>query len=72
MFNISKFIMNTLKEMKGNYPDFQIKEYALNWYSKGKLTEDDLAELDEYLAPVIEETPEEIIPEVVEGEPLEA
>ena len=70
MFDIAKFIMNTLKEMKGNYPDFQIKEYALNWYSKGKLTEENLAEIDEYLAPVVEDVPEEtteeVIPEVVE------
>lgn len=58
MFNITDFIMNTLKEMKGNYPDFQIKEYALNWYAKGKLNEDNLSELEEYLA-VIEEEPTE-------------
>lgn len=51
--------MDTLKGMCGNYPDFQIKEYALNWYSKGKLNEDDLAELDEYLSAfkVEDETP---------------
>ena len=53
MFNIRDFIFNTLKEMKGNYPDFQIKEYALNWYDKGKLTEDDLAELEIYLNPEV-------------------
>lgn len=53
MFNIRDFIFNTLKEMKGNYPDFQIKEYALNWYGKGKLTEDDLAELEIYLNPEV-------------------
>ena len=51
MFNIRDFIMDTLKGMCGNYPDFQIKEYALNWYSKGKLNEDDLAELEEYMNP---------------------
>lgn len=54
MFNIIEFIMDTLKGMKGNYPDFQIKEYALNWYGKGKLTEENLAELEEYLAPAEE------------------
>jgi hypothetical protein len=60
MFNIRDFIMDTLKGMKGNYPDFQIREYALNWYSKGKLHEEDLAELEEYLAPpIVEEIPVE-------------
>ena len=38
--------MKTLKGMIGNYPDFQVMEYALNWYSKGKLTEEDLAEIE--------------------------
>ena len=46
MFNINEFLMKTLKGMIGNYPDFQVREYALNWYAKGKLTEDDLATLD--------------------------
>lgn len=65
MFNIKDFIMDTLKGMKGNYPDFQIKEYALNWYAKGKLAEEDLAELEEYLAPpVVEEVTEEVIEEL--------
>ena len=63
MFNITTFIMDTLKGMKGNYPDFQIKEYALNWYGKGKLTEENLAELEEYLAPEEVELPEDEVPE---------
>lgn len=58
MFNIRDFILKTLKGMKGNYPDFQIREYALNWYGKGKLTEEDLAELEMFLCP-----PEEVISE---------
>lgn len=59
MFNIRDFIMNTLRGMHGNYPDFQIREYALNWYSKGKLTEEDLAEVDNMLIDFYEETPTE-------------
>jgi hypothetical protein len=38
--------MKTLNGMIGNYPDFQVMEYALNWYSKGKLTENDLMEVE--------------------------
>ncbi|MBP1572710.1 MAG: hypothetical protein J6A55_02760 [Oscillospiraceae bacterium] len=59
MFNIRDFILKTLKGMKGNYPDFQIREYALNWYGKGKLTEEDLAELEMFLCPPEEEISEE-------------
>ena len=61
MFNIKKFIMDTLKGMIGNYPDFQIREYALNWYEKGKLTEEDLADLEIYLTPIVEESTKETI-----------
>jgi hypothetical protein len=70
MFNIANFIMTTLFDMKGNYPDFQIREYALNWYAKGKLTENHLAELEAFLNPPIveEEVTEEIISE--ETEPI--
>ena len=38
--------MKTLRGMIGNYPDFQVREYALNWYAKGTLTEDDLATVE--------------------------
>ena len=46
MFDIKDFVMKTLRGMIGKYPDFQVREYALNWYAKGKLTEEDLAEID--------------------------
>ena len=46
MFSIHDYIMKMLRGMVGNYPDWQIMEYALNWYSKGKLTEEDLAEVE--------------------------
>ena len=58
MFNLHDFIMETLRGMVGNYPDFQIREYALNWYAKGKLTEEDLAIVEEWLTPAPEPEPE--------------
>ena len=58
MFKIKEFVMKTLKGMVGNYPDFQVREYALNWYAKGILTEEDLAELDAYINPITEEVGE--------------
>jgi len=59
MFSIHDFIMKTLRGMVGNYPDFQIMEYALNWYEKGKLSEEDLAEVESWFEPAEEETPED-------------
>ena len=46
MFDLHNFILTTIKGMIRHYPDFQVREYALNWYSKGKLTEEDLNEID--------------------------
>lgn len=62
-FDVTKFIMDTLKEMKGNRPNFQIKKYALDWYGRGEITKENLAELEEYLAPVEVELPEDEVPE---------
>ena len=69
MFVIHDYIMKMLKGMVGNYPDWQIMEYALNWYSKGKLTEEDLAEVEAWFAPV--EEPSEEVEEPVEEAPIE-
>ena len=71
MFKIKEFVMKTLKGMIGNYPDFQVREYALNWYTKGVLTEEDLATIDNILCPV-EEVTEEIPSEEITEEPSEA
>lgn len=45
MFSVHDFIMKTLGGMIGHYPDFQVQEYALNWYSRGKIAESDLEEI---------------------------
>lgn len=54
MFSIHDFIMQTLHGMVGHYPDFQVREYALNWYGKGKIAEADLATVEEWLMPPVE------------------
>ena len=77
MFNPNEFIMKTLKGMVGNYPDFQVREYALGWWGKGKLTDSDMEEVDALIEaqyfipepPVVEETPTEM--EEVVDEPTE-
>lgn len=48
MFDLNKFVMDTLRGMVGNYPEFQVREFALNWYAKGKLTEEDLAMVESW------------------------
>lgn len=74
MFNMKEFVMKTLKGMIGNYPDFQVREYAGEWYKLGELTKEDLAEVDalieaQYIVPeppVEEET--EIEDETILGD----
>ena len=48
MFDLRKFVMETLRGMVHYYPEFQVREFALNWYAKGKLTEEDLAEVESW------------------------
>lgn len=49
MFDLSVFIMNTIKGMIGNELDYKIQEYGLSWYNRGKLTEENLAEIEELI-----------------------
>lgn len=53
MFSIKNFVMKTLQGMKERYPEFQVREFALGWYSKGVLTDDDLATIEDWYAPVV-------------------
>lgn len=46
MFNLRKFIMKILKEKIGNEPDYKVRELALGWFTKGELTQEDLADID--------------------------
>ena len=59
VFSIHDFIMETLRGMVRIYPDFQVREYALNWYGKGKLNENDLAQVEEWLNPPVEQEQEQ-------------
>ena len=46
MFRLEDFILRTIKGMVGNEPDYKVQEYALSWYNRGKLTEENLAEIE--------------------------
>lgn len=57
MFSIHDFIMSTIMGMIHNYPDWQVREYSLNWYSKGKITQQDLMVIEAAITePVIKYT----------------
>lgn len=45
---LRNFVMTTiLKMIDSNRPEWQVREYALGWYTKGVLTEEDLQTIDD-------------------------
>lgn len=55
MFDLKKFVMDTLRGMKDTEPEYRVRQYALGWFQKDVLTVDDLAEVESWYAE--EETP---------------
>ena len=54
-FSLKNFVMKTLLSMKsGGEDEYKIMQYALKYYEKGVLTEEDLAEVQTWF-----EDPEE-------------
>lgn len=49
MFSLSEFVFKTIKGMIGNEPDYKVKKYALGWYDKDVLTEEDLSNIDDLI-----------------------
>lgn len=48
MFNLHDFVMNTLRGMKNVYPQWQVQQFALNYYSRGWINDNDLAEIESW------------------------
>lgn len=68
---LRNFVMTTiLKMINSDRPEWEVRQYALGWYTKGILTEEDLQTIDEKYKEkeVPEETPEELAEENVESE----
>lgn len=60
MFNLHDFVIKTLSKMKSRLDEYQVRAYALSWYSKSVLTDEDLATIDGwYSAEEDEETEED-------------
>lgn len=50
IFSLHDFVMRTLKGMAEQYSEFQVREFALNWYQRGVLTDSDLEEIEGWYA----------------------
>lgn len=46
MFSLHDFVFKTLETMKNRLDEYQVRAYALSWYSKSILTDEDLATID--------------------------
>lgn len=57
MINLRDFVLTTIKQMVGNLPNYQIRQYATAWYDKGVLNDDDIAEIDSLTNPIPADLP---------------
>ncbi len=71
---LRQFVMKTIFKMIDVVPEWQVREYALGWYTKGILTEEDLVKIEEmYNKPEEpEETGETVEENAADEEPSES
>ena len=64
---LRNFVMTTiLKMIDSDRPEWEVRQLALGWYTKGVLTEEDLQTIDDKYKEEPEETPEEPAEENIE------
>lgn len=54
MFNLHDFVLRTLSTMKNRLDEYQVRTYALSWYSKSVLTDEDMLTIESWYS--VEET----------------
>ncbi|HAR88687.1 MAG TPA: hypothetical protein DDY36_04805 [Ruminococcaceae bacterium] len=48
MFNLHDFVIKTLSTMRNRLDEYQVRAYALTWYSKSVLTDEDMLTIDNW------------------------
>lgn len=59
MFNLHNFVIKTLSTMKSRLDEYQVRAYALSWYSKSVLTDDDMLTIESWYSTEETETTNE-------------
>lgn len=59
MFSLHDFVFKTLETMKNRLDEYQVRAYALSWYSKSVLTDDDMTTIDSWYTVTDEPSEEE-------------
>lgn len=58
--NLQKFVMRTLEQMyEGGESEYKVRQFALKWYTKDVLKDEDLVTVDGWYSVVTEEETEE-------------
>lgn len=59
MFNLHDFVLRTLSTMKSKLDEYQVRAYALSWYSKSVLTDEDMLTIESWYSTEETETTNE-------------
>lgn len=59
MFNLHDFVIKTLSTMRNRLDEYQVRAYALSWYSKSVLTDDDMLTIESWYSAEETETNDE-------------
>lgn len=59
MFNLHDFVIKTLSTMKNRLDEYQVRAYALSWYSKSVLTDEDMLTIESWYSTEETETTNE-------------
>lgn len=59
MFNLHDFVIKTLSTMKSRLDEYQVRAYALTWYSKSVLTDEDMNTIESWYSTEETETTNE-------------
>lgn len=54
MFSLHDFVIKTLSTMRNRLDEYQVRAYALSWYSKSVLTDEDMLTIESWYS--VEET----------------
>lgn len=48
MFNLHDFVIKTLSTMRNRLDEYQVRAYALTWYGKSVLTDEDMLTIESW------------------------
>lgn len=68
MFNLHNFVFKALETMRFNVNEYHVRVYALTWYNKAVLTDEDMNIIDSWYNTVDEVTEEQTENDAEEGE----